>query len=113
MTSSTRDVAKPNGPALAAILAAGVGSFFLGLFTTLAEANASFSKAIVLNSGVGALSGKTTYAVVAWLVAWAIAYFAMRGKTYSAQPIVNATFVLIALGLLLTFPLFFDLFAPK
>ena len=33
--------AKPDGPLAAVLLAAGIGAFALGLFTTLAEANGS------------------------------------------------------------------------
>jgi hypothetical protein len=35
---------KPEGPVAAAILAAGIGSFALGLFTTLAEASEEFER---------------------------------------------------------------------
>lgn len=35
----------------------------------------------------------------------------MRGKQYKERPLFIATFVLIALGFLGTFPVFYDLFA--
>ena len=65
-------VAKPDGPLAAVLLAAGIGSFALGLFTTLAEASTGFRDRLVLNAGVGPLSGKTVWATVIFVVAWAV-----------------------------------------
>lgn len=110
------DIEKPNGPVLAALLGAGVGSFVLGLFTTLAQSHSGFKalmdidKNLGFKVGVGPLSGKTGYAVLAFVLTWAIAGLIMRGKNYDARPFYMATFVLIALGLLGTFPLFFENF---
>jgi hypothetical protein len=115
-TMASVDPAKPNGPVLAALLACGVGSTVLGVFTTLAQAHSGFRALMDIDKnlgfavGVGPLSGKTVYAVAAWLVVWAIAGFVMRGKSYHAQPFFIATFVLIGIGLLGTFPLFFENF---
>lgn len=104
---------KTNGTPLSALLSAGIGVFALGIFTTLAEASASFANQLKLVGPVGPLSGKTTFAVVAWVAAWAVSFFVMRGKNYTARPFYIATFALVAGGFLLTFPIFFDLFAPK
>ena len=107
---------KPNGPVLAALLGAGIGSFVLGAFTTLAQSHAGFralldiDKNLGLGVGVGPLSGKTIYAVLAFLLSWGIAGFVMRGKSYDSRPFFIATFVLIGLGLLGTFPVFFENF---
>lgn len=102
---------KPNGPALAAILAAGIGAAALGALTTLAEAIPPLKDAIVIAKPVGPLSGKTTYAVAIWLVAWMVLAFLWRGKQLEGRGTYVATFVLIATGLLGTFPLFYDLFS--
>ena len=108
------DLGKPNGPALAAFLASGIGVAFLGLFTTLAQIHSGFKalmdldKNLGLGRGVGPLSGKTIYAIAIWLVAWAITAYLMRGKSYAARPFLVATFVLIGIGLLGTFPVFFE-----
>ncbi len=110
MLGSTEET-KANGPALAALLAAGIGCAVLGILTTLAAANADFSKLLVLNQGVGPLSGKTTYAVAAYLVSWNVLAYLMRGKRYYERPFFIATFALIGIGLLGTFPICFDLFA--
>jgi hypothetical protein len=115
-TVTSIDLGKKNGAPLAALLAAGIGSAFLGLFTTLAQSHAGFKALMDLDKnfgfkvGVGPLSGKTIYAVAIWLVAWAIAAYVMRGKDHRARPFLVATFVLIGVGLLGTFPIFFENF---
>lgn len=104
---------KPNGPVLAALLASGIGVTALGVLTTVAEANANFANLLKINAGVGPLSGKTVYATAAFFASWIVAGIIMRGKNYSERTFLMATFVLIGIGILGTFPLFFDLFAPK
>ena len=102
----------PNGPVFAALLASGIGVTVLGLLTTLASASTPIKNALVINAGVGPLSGKTTYAVAAMFVSWLVLGLVMRGKRYNERPLFIATFVLIGLGVLGTFPGFYDLFAP-
>ena len=111
MTQPTMTDAKPSGPALAALLSAGIGVAALGVLTTLAEASKPISDALVISKPVGPLSGKTTYAVTVWLLAWIVLAFLWRGKRLEGRPVYIATFILIAMGLIGTFPLFFDLFA--
>jgi hypothetical protein len=107
------DLPKANGPVLAALLASGIGAFLLGFFTTFAVISADFKNFLAFNKAVGPLAGKTSYAVAGWLVAWAVLSFVMRGKHVNATPFYVATFVLIGLGVLGTFPIFYDLFASK
>jgi hypothetical protein len=104
---------KAEEPISAAIIAGGVGTFALGLLTTLAEASERFKEAIVLNDRVGPLSGKTTFAVAIWLVAWAILHFALRGRSFPVAKALPIAVVLIVLGLLGTFPPIFELFAAE
>ena len=104
---------KPNGPALAALLASGIGVTALGVFTTVAAANANFANLLKINAQVGPLSGKTVYATTVFFASWLVAAVIMRGKEYNERAFLSATFVLIGIGILGTFPLFFDLFAPK
>jgi hypothetical protein len=99
-----------NGPAAAAILASGVGSFVLGLFTTLAQALTNVRSSLNLSDPVGPLSGKTTAAVVIWLVAWAVFHGLWKNQQMNFTSVFTATLVLIGLGLLGTFPLFFEMF---
>jgi hypothetical protein len=62
-----------------------------------------------LYNPVGALTGKTSIAILAWLVSWAILYSMWKNRPLDAAKVLPVTYILIALGLLGTFPLFFDL----
>jgi len=100
-----------NGPAAAAILSAGIGSMALGLFTTLAEAIVSVINALVFYNPVGPLSGKTTLAVVAWLVAWIVLGSLWKNKQVSFGGVFATSLILIVLGLIGTFPPFYEMFS--
>jgi hypothetical protein len=106
-------VAKPDGPLAAVLLAAGIGSFALGLFTTLAEVSSGFRDRLVLNAGVGPLSGKTVWATVIFVVAWAVLAAQLRHRDGLLRSATIAFVVLTLLGLLGTFPIFFQTFAPE
>jgi hypothetical protein len=101
---------KPEGPIAAAILAAGVGALSLGAITTLVEASAGIKKAMTLDTAVGPLSGKTIIAVVVWLVAWVILHLVYRRTAYESRRALSIALALIGLGILGTFPTFFQLF---
>jgi hypothetical protein len=106
-------VAKPDGPLAAVLLAAGIGAFALGLITTLAEASSAFRDRLVLNAGVGPLSGKTIWATAIFLVAWAVLYASFRHRDGLLRSATIAFVILTVLGLLGTFPIFFQAFAPE
>jgi hypothetical protein len=99
-----------NGPAAAAFLAAGIGSMTLGLFVILSEALKSVNNALNFYNPVGPLSGKTTIAIAVWLAAWIILHSLWKNKQVNFAGIFTASLILIILGLLGTFPPFFDLF---
>ena len=101
------------GEAAAAFLAGGIGCFVLGLLVTLTEMPALVDLKNGLNwmNPVGPLSGKTGVAIIAFLVSWAIAHFLMKGKDVNLKTYVIVAGVLTALGFLMTFAPFFDLFA--
>ena len=105
---------RPDGPGAAAILAAGFGIFVLGLLTTLAEISGSF-KAFLTDFqgsvGVGALAGKTTLTMIVWLVTWAGLAFAWKGRAANIRKVFLIALVLGILGLIGTFPPFFQAFA--
>lgn len=105
--------AKPDGPLAAALVAAGIGSFALGLFTTLAEASAGFRERLILDAGVGPLSGKTVWATIVFVVAWAALHFLWRGRDRMLRTATIAFVVLTLFGLLGAFPIFFQAFAPE
>ena len=64
-----------------------------------------------MNAAVGPLSGETTYAVAAFVLSWLVAGLLMRGGRYEPRPFLIASFLLIAVGIVGTFPPFFGLFA--
>jgi hypothetical protein len=99
---------KPNGPAAAAILAAGIGCCALGLFVVVSEAIPAFKSALNLNVPVGPLSGKTIAQVAIYFVAWAGLAYAWRGKSVAFGRVYAATLILIALGLVGTFPVVYE-----
>jgi hypothetical protein len=98
------------GKALAAMVAAGVGSAALGVLTTLAELSPRLKNILNFYDPVGPLSGKTTVAVIIWLIAW----YALARRWHARPPVMKsalvATFVLIGVGFVGTFPPFFELF---
>lgn len=105
-------VDKPEGPVAAAIIAAGIGSAAVGLLTTLAEASTTIKDALNLYDPVGPLSGKTIGAIVIWLVSWVVLHLVYRDKPFETRRALTVALVLIGLGILGTFPLFFQAFAP-
>jgi hypothetical protein len=119
ITSSTDDRVtgiefrdKPEGPIAAAIIAGGIGAAALGLFTTLAEANEDIKDWLDWDGDVGPLSGKTIMTVIVWLIAWVVLHVIYRAKPYETRRAFIIAVVLVALGVLGTFPTFFQAFAP-
>ena len=124
MTATQTDT-KPNGPVVAAFLAAGVASLAIGIGVVLNEASATiksaigidfnaflqFDKNFGLGSGVGPLSGKVGLAVIAFVVSWVLFHLWLRGKEVNFKTGFIAALVLIGLGFALTFPPIFKVFA--
>ena len=104
---------KANGPAAAAILAAGIGCFSLGLLVIFSEAIPSLKNALTFYAPVGPLSGKTIVQVVVYCIAWATLAYAWRGRNVAFARVYAATLVLIGLGLIGTFPLVYEVFTAK
>lgn len=98
----------PNGAALAAILAAGIGSFALGVIVLLDAIDAIAVPGVYGPSG--GVSGRTTLAVVIWLTAWAVLHMRWRGREMPPGRLYGITMILIALGILGTFPPLWDVF---
>jgi hypothetical protein len=97
-----------NGAALAAFLGAGIGAFAMGLMAILNEAGVYSAPAVY--APAGGASGRTTFAVVLWLLAWAVLHHRWKGRQMEAGRIQMLTFGLIAVGLLLNFPPVWALF---
>lgn len=101
---TTHELERPNGGAMAAFVAAGFGSFAMGLFVLLHEAGVYSAPS--LHDGAGGLSGRSTFAVVGWLIAWALLHRAWRDRDISASRTLRVTLALTAVGILFTFPPF-------
>jgi hypothetical protein len=112
---TTRETAPaiPNGGAAAAVLAAGLGCFSLALFALLAEAIPALSRFFNFYNPTGPLSGVTTTAVALWLILWVVLSRIWSGKTLPFGKITGIAFLLLALGLLLSFPPFADFLQGK
>lgn len=110
MTPETAD--KPFAPVAAVFLAAGLGAVVLGVLTTLSEASTGIGDALNWFNSVGPLSGKTIISCAVFFVAWAILGVVLKGKEPAPDKVFIWTGVLVVIGLVLTFPTFFQLFAP-
>lgn len=104
---------RPNGPVAAGMLAAGVGALVLGALTTIAEASESFAETLQFVDRVGPLSGKTLIATGAFILSWGVLAVALRDRDLPWKQLLWATGALVALGVLGTFPTFFQAFAPE
>jgi hypothetical protein len=106
-------VDEPEGPVSAAIIAAGIGALVLGIFTTLPEASESITSWFELSSAVGPAVGQVD--ICGWSVArtWIILHSLLKNRPYETVRALSISLVLIALGVIVTFPTFFQLFAPQ
>ena len=102
-----------NGPGAAAILAAGVGSFALGVFAFAGDASPTVNHAFDFWSPTGPLSGVTLTAIVAWLAAWFCLSRLWAARNVDLARVNAASFLMLIAGLLLTFPPFTDLLRGK
>ncbi len=103
----------PNGPGAAAILAAGIGSAAMGILAFAGDASDRIGKALNFYNPTGTLSGVTTLAIVVWLIAWFVLARQWGSKAVDVFKINVISFVLLAVGFLLTFPPFMDLLQGK
>jgi len=97
-----------SGPSSAAVLAAGIGSLVFGVVTLIAEVSAGFSSALAWIKPVGALSGKSIVGVAAWLLSWAILGAIWKDRDVRLVRTLIWSGVFLVLGLLCTFPPFFE-----
>ena len=102
-----------NGPGAAAILAAGIGCFFLGVFSLAGDASHAIARFFTFYKPTGPLSGVTTSAIAIWLLSWFALSRLWGSKSVALGRITVVAFVLLALSVLLTFPPFMDLLQGK
>ena len=98
------DTKSTNGSALAAFLAAGIGAFAMGLIVVLNEMGVFVPP--TLYGPAGGVSGRTTLAVVVWLIAWGVLHGTWRDREVDSGRVALATLVLVAFGIIGTFPPF-------
>jgi cytochrome bd-type quinol oxidase subunit 2 len=108
-SESTANAALTNGSGAAAILAAGIGSFVLGLTAALADKIPSLKSAMIFYKPTGPLSGVTTVAIIVWFAAWAVLDTRWKKREVALGRINAIALVLVVLALLLTFPPVADL----
>ena len=104
---------KHDGPGAAAIAAAGVGIFVLGLLTVLSELSAAvhdFLGSMDLGRGVGPLAGKTTLASLTFFIVWATVGLVWRKRDPDIKRIFWIGLGLGVIGGILTFPPIFTAF---
>lgn len=90
-----------SGTASAAMLAAGIGSAALGVFVLLHAAGVFTAPS--LYAPAGGLSGRSTFAVVAWLIAWFVLHRRWSGRAAPANAFAW-TMALVAFSIVATFP---------
>jgi hypothetical protein len=103
------DPREPNGGIAAALLSAGVACALFGLIVVLTEANTAVADFATFFKPTGDLSGKTTLTVIAWIVLWPVLHWRLRHKDVDLKKAVRATWVFVAIGLLGTFPPFYQM----
>ena len=104
----------PDGPAWAAVLAAGVGCFAFGVITDWAEASKRVSAALAVYAPAGNLPGKAAVGGVIWGIVWAVLHWRWRGRTVRRTGVVaGVAFGLVALAAVATFPPVFELFGTR
>jgi hypothetical protein len=91
-----------NGAALAAFLGASIGAFAMGFFVIVNEIG--LFAAPSLYGPAGGVSGRTTFATLAWLVAWAVLHHRWKARGIDPRRVFGVGLLLIGLGFLGTFP---------
>lgn len=100
----------PNGSGGAALLAAGIGAIALAGLAIAADHIQSFRALMIFYGPTGPLSGVTTSAILVWLAAWTILSIRWRSRNVSLKRVATIALILLAMGLVLTFPPIMDLF---
>jgi len=100
--------AKTNGAGAAATLAAGLGSFTLGILTVAGDKFPAFRSAMNFYRPTGPLSGVSILAITVWIITWLLLHALWSHRDVAMKRIAIAAFLLLAASLLFTFPPFID-----
>ena len=99
-----------NGRGAAAVLAAGLGAFAMGLIAVIADKAPQVARALNFYRPTGPLSGVSTVAIAIWLGCWAILHSLWRERNVELRRVAAIALLLLGGGMLLTFPPLADLF---
>ena len=91
-----------NGTAMACLLGAGVGAFAMGAIVLLNETG--LFAAPTLYAPAGGVTGRTTLATIVWLVSWGVLHHWWKARGVLPARVYAVTLILVALGVLGTFP---------
>ena len=97
-----------NGAALASFLAAGIGAFAMGFIVILNQAGVFAPPAVY--APAGGVTGRTTLAVVIWLIGWAVLHSRWKDRQIESRRVHLLALTLMGLGILLTLPPVWGLF---
>jgi hypothetical protein len=98
------------GPAAAAMISGAIGTFVIGLLTTGSVIFEGLREALNWWNPAGPLTGKTGVGVIAWLISWALLNTVWKNEDYDLRKAFIITLILLALGVILTFPPVFEAF---
>jgi hypothetical protein len=104
---------EPNGGVAAAVLAAGIGCAALGLLVVAAAASPQVSQWLTFYAPTGPLSGKAIVSTVIYLVVWPNLHYRLRDKQVDLYKAFMVTILLVALGIVGTFPPVYQLFGRR
>ena len=102
-----------NGPGAAALLAAAIGGFVLGILALAADAVPGIARVLNVWNPTGPLSGVTDGAIIVWLLSWFVLARLWARRNLELRRIVLTATLLFIGGLLLTFPPFMDFLQRK
>jgi hypothetical protein len=87
---------------MAAVLGAGIGSSAMGVIVLLNEAGLFAAPA--LYGPAGGVTGRTTFATIAWLIAWGVLHARWRSREVASGSVFTWTLVLVVFAIVATFP---------
>ena len=98
----TDESGSTNGAAVAAVLAAGIGAFAVGLVVILNEAGVFAAPA--LYGPAGGVSGRTTLAALIWVIGWVVLHGRWKHRQIDSRRVRVIALILTGVGVLLTLP---------
>jgi hypothetical protein len=108
--SSSSTMMMPNGAGAAAVLAAGTACCAMGVLSVLEDKFPALARLLIIYRPTGPLSGLSTVVIVVWVAVWAVLHSYWKRRNIDLGGVVPLSLVLLAAGVLLTFPPIGDLF---